>query len=88
MGFVLVYSPKCVFLVEIIKSGFKIAFCYTTQFLVSFFCKLQKASFQKEQQNRLSQNEKVLKCCAPEAFSGVKFQVLMENSNKKWVGKG
>ena len=50
MGFVLVYSPKCVFLVEIIKSGFKIAFCYTTQFLVSFFCKLQKASFQKERQ--------------------------------------
>ena len=37
---------------------------------------------------RLSQNAKVLKCCAPEAFSGAKFQVLMENSNKKWVGKG
>ena len=30
----------------------------------------------------------VLKCYAPEAFSGAKFQVLMENSNKKWVGKG
>ena len=25
----------------------------------------------------------VLKCCAPEAFSGAKLQVLMENSNKK-----
>ena len=24
----------------------------------------------------------VLKCYAPEAFSGAKFQVLMENSNK------
>ena len=41
-----------------------------------------------EFKSRLSQNAKVLKCCAPEAFSGAKFQVLMENSNKKWVGKG
>ena len=38
--------------------------------------------------SRLSQNAKVLKCCAPEAFSGAKLQVLMENSNRKWVGKG
>ena len=41
-----------------------------------------------KQMSRLSQNAKVLKCCAPEAFSGAKLQVLMENSNRKWVGKG
>ena len=35
---------------------------------------------------RLSQNAKVLKCYAPDAFSGAKFQVFLENGHEIDVG--
>ena len=37
-------------------------------------------------QCRLSQNAKVLKCYAPDAFSGAKFQVFLENGHEIDVG--
>ena len=36
--------------------------------------------------SRLSQNAKVLKCYAPDAFSGAKFQVFLENDHEIDVG--